>query len=205
MNANNQVKISIKIIERTKSRLEVMPPRTMPSVLFGGQARYNRIVENNDAREYVAKEGFELACAALPVWAASQAKQFENDVNGFEAALNNLSSLIDQIDWSQKYANSQSDITPPPVLSERLEEMNMNVQRTYLNKTAGQWLGQSEICESRAGRREIFVARDVIARYHPDGLLLETAGGPLAVLEMGPLMNERFCELCELRDENKDA
>ena len=78
----------------------------------------------------------------------------------------------------------------------------MNVQKTHLNKTAGQWLGQSEICESRAGRREIFVSKGVIARYHPDGLLLESADGPVVILAMGPLMNERFCELCELRDED---
>jgi len=78
----------------------------------------------------------------------------------------------------------------------------MNVQKTYHGKTSGQWLAQAEICESRANRREIFVTEGVIASYHQDGLLLETAGGPLAVLTMGKIQNEQFCNLAELRDEN---
>ena len=81
----------------------------------------------------------------------------------------------------------------------------MNTQKTCRGWTAGQWLERARIGESRAGRREIFVGDGVIARYHPDGLLLETAGGHLAVLAMGPRVNERFCELCELRDEDSPA
>ena len=76
----------------------------------------------------------------------------------------------------------------------------MNVQKTYRRKTAGQWLNQAEICESRAGLKEIFVADGVIARYHPNGLMLESAGGPLAVLSLGVKQNEQFCNLAELRD-----
>jgi len=76
----------------------------------------------------------------------------------------------------------------------------MKPQKTYHGKTAGQWLAQSEICESRAGLNEIFIGKGVIARHHPEGMMLETAGGPLAVLKLGPLQNEAFCNLMELRD-----
>lgn len=76
----------------------------------------------------------------------------------------------------------------------------MNMQKTYLGKTSGQWLAQAEICESRAGLREIFVNKGVIARYHPEGMLLETAGGPVAVLKLGERQNEVFCNLAALRD-----
>lgn len=79
----------------------------------------------------------------------------------------------------------------------------MNIQKTYLGKTSGQWLKQAVVCESRAGAKEIFVDDGVIARYHQDGLLLEAFGGPLALLTLSVMQNERFCELCEVRDANE--
>lgn len=78
----------------------------------------------------------------------------------------------------------------------------MNTRRTYLGKTASQWLAQAEICESRAGRKEIFVKNGMTARYHPDGILLETGAGLETCLELSPAANRRFCEMCELRDAN---
>lgn len=76
----------------------------------------------------------------------------------------------------------------------------MNVQKTYKGKTAGQWLNNASVCESQAGLNEIFVDNGVIAGYHPDGLLLKTAGGPIALLTLSVIQNRQFCELCEVRD-----
>lgn len=79
--------------------------------------------------------------------------------------------------------------------------MNLvKIQKTFLGKTAGQWLSEAQVRESRAGCYEIFVGHDVIARYHPKGLLLENSEGPLVVLDLKKIQNERFCNLCELLD-----
>ena len=79
----------------------------------------------------------------------------------------------------------------------------MNKQNTYLGKSAGQWLAKSEICESLSGLKQIFVSDGVVANYHPEGMLLESASGSLAILTISIKQNRRFCELLELRDCNK--
>lgn len=76
----------------------------------------------------------------------------------------------------------------------------MRIQKTFRRKPASQWLAQAKIAESQAGAMEIFVTPSMIARYHPDGMVLETFDGPVALLELSESANRRFAEWCEVRD-----
>lgn len=91
------------IIARTNSRLAEMAPRKVESYLFGSK-RMLEVAANNQAREFVAREGFESIVALLPEWAHEYVNPFADDVNGFEPAFANLVAWIDQIDWSAKWA-----------------------------------------------------------------------------------------------------
>ncbi len=79
----------------------------------------------------------------------------------------------------------------------------MNTQKTYLGKTSGQWLQQAVVCDSQAGCKEIFVDDGVIAAYHPDGMLIKSSSGPIALLALSVIQNQKFRELCEVRDSNE--